>query len=438
MTTVVALKEQERAGKAGARRAAPPPVGERSWWAPRWRCLPSAPTPMRRRLAQTRSGGGEAGAPLLPTPLATSVQAGGGTWATVAMGDLGQPLDTFWQLLFRPSRASSWSDRVEATAVATNGGLVLASGSNSLVVGVRPSNNLTFSPLISTSDGGRSWSNGLLNQGLVSRPQALASARTGARWRSSRVAREPKCSGTPKIFRPGSPSRRSGHWRPPPRAAPAGRVPSRLSGTSRARPSSGRIATAVGRPGSSCNEGAPGIWPARPSAPGKSGPRSWAYCRPTCGLTALLELASATGSSGSTTSGFERTLVAAWANAKGAWRTSAPLVLGRGDRLVSFGATPTSGVFALIAAPDGRKELVAAPGLAPRAKGEAGAGWRRLPAPPQTTATVAYLPGGTVDALAVSKTVLTVWALAPSSASLSAKWVKGQVLNVPVQFGSSS
>ena len=149
---------------------------------------------------QTRSGGGGAGAPLLPTPLATSVQAGGGTWATVAMGDLGQPLDTFWQLLFRPSRASSWSDRVEATAVATNGGLVLASGSNSLVVGVRPSNNLTFSPLISTSDGGRSWSNGLLNQGLVSRPQALASARTGARWRSSRVAREPKWSGTPRSF----------------------------------------------------------------------------------------------------------------------------------------------------------------------------------------------------------------------------------------------
>ena len=63
-----------------------------------------------------------------------------------------------------------------------------------------------------------------------------------------------------------------------------------------------------------------------------------------------------------------------------------------------------------------------------------GAEWRYLPAPPQATATVAYLPGGTVDVLAVSKTVLTVWALAPGAA----RWVKGQVLDVPVQFGSSS
>ena len=37
-----------------------------------------------------------------------------------------------------------------------------------------------------------------------------------------------------------------------------------------------------------------------------------------------------------------------------------PTGLGRGDRLVSFGATPTGGVFALIAAPDGQKELVVA------------------------------------------------------------------------------
>ncbi len=109
-----------------------------------------------------------------PTPLATSVRAGGGTWATVAMGDLTQPLNTFWQLMFRPDGSSTWSDRVEATAVATNGGLVMATGANSLMVGVRPSNDLTFSPLISTTNGGRSWSNGLLDQGLAARPRSLA------------------------------------------------------------------------------------------------------------------------------------------------------------------------------------------------------------------------------------------------------------------------
>ena len=93
-------------------------------------------TPTRRRASaaaaapSANAGAGPTSLPTslaLPTPLATSVPAGGGTWATVAMGDLGQPLNTFWQLLFRPAGTNSWSDRVEATAVATNGGLVLAS-----------------------------------------------------------------------------------------------------------------------------------------------------------------------------------------------------------------------------------------------------------------------------------------------------------------------
>ncbi len=438
MTTVVALKEQERAGKAGAPTRRPSSGRRTVMVGAAVAVLALSAYSDASASGQTRSGGGGAGAPLLPTPLATSVQAGGGTWATVAMGDLGQPLDTFWQLLFRPSRASSWSDRVEATAVATNGGLVLASGSNSLVVGVRPSNNLTFSPLISTSDGGRSWSNGLLNQGLVSRPQALASGPDGSALaivqggEGAQVVRDTKDLSA---------------WQPVTTVRALASTPSSRACGPSAITSVGYL-SGQAVIGTNCDRGGKaGIFMEREGTWRLAGPplgsrqeraQVLGLLPSNVGLTALLELASATGSSGSTTSGFERTLVAAWANAKGTWRTSAPLVLGRGDRLVSFGATPTSGVFALIAAPDGRKELVAAAGLGPGAKGEAGAGWRHLPAPPQTTATVAYLPGGTVDALAVSKTVLTVWALAPSSASLSAKWVKGQVLDVPVQFGSSS
>ncbi len=115
----------------------------------------------------------------VPTPLATSVRASGGTWATVAMGDLGQPLNTFWQLMFRPDGSGKWTDHVEATATATNGGLVLAGGGGPLIVGVRPSHDLTFSPLISTTNAGRSWSNGLLDEGLASRPEALAAGPGG-------------------------------------------------------------------------------------------------------------------------------------------------------------------------------------------------------------------------------------------------------------------
>ena len=116
-------------------------------------------------------------APSIPTPLATSIQTSAGTWATVAMGHLDEPLNTFWQLFFRPTGSASWSNQVKATAVATNGGLVLASpGGPGLLVGVRPTNLLTFSPLIYTSDAGRSWSTGLLADGLAARPDALAAA----------------------------------------------------------------------------------------------------------------------------------------------------------------------------------------------------------------------------------------------------------------------
>ena len=152
-------------------------------------------TATARRLARDRRpefGGQSSGAQPLPTPLATSVQAGGGTWATVAMGDLSQPLNTFWQLLFRPDGSAAWSDRVEATAVATNGGLVLAGGGNALVVGVRPSTSCTFSPLISTTNAGRSWSNGLLGQGLAPHPAALANGPTAGRWPSWKAGRGTK------------------------------------------------------------------------------------------------------------------------------------------------------------------------------------------------------------------------------------------------------
>ena len=116
----------------------------------------------------------------IPTPLATSVQTSAGTWATVPMGNLEQPLNTFWQLFFRAPGAVLWSNKVEAAATATNGGLVLASSqSRSVIVGIRPSARLTYSPLISTSDAGRSWSDGLVTEGLAARPDALAADASG-------------------------------------------------------------------------------------------------------------------------------------------------------------------------------------------------------------------------------------------------------------------
>ncbi len=120
------------------------------------------------------------GGPTVPTPLATSIHSGAGTWVTLPMGNLSQPLNTFWQLFFQPTGTTFWSDKVKATAVATNGGLVLASAVDQpFVAGVRPSHLLHFSPLISTDDAGISWSSGLLPEGLAASPGALSTESSG-------------------------------------------------------------------------------------------------------------------------------------------------------------------------------------------------------------------------------------------------------------------
>ena len=57
--------------------------------------------PCGLHLGSHTAGGAAAGAPTLPTPLATSLQTADGTWATIPMGRLDEPFNTFWQLLFK-------------------------------------------------------------------------------------------------------------------------------------------------------------------------------------------------------------------------------------------------------------------------------------------------------------------------------------------------
>ena len=94
----------------------------------------------------------------IATSLATSIETSAGTWAVVPMGHLDQPLNTFWQLFFRAKGATRWSDYASALAVATNGGLLVATpNGRSLVVGIRPANLLDYSPLLVTANNGRTW-----------------------------------------------------------------------------------------------------------------------------------------------------------------------------------------------------------------------------------------------------------------------------------------
>lgn len=355
-------------------------------------------------------------APSVPTPLATSVQTAAGTWATIPMGRLGQPLDTFWQLMFRPAGAVSWSNQVEATATATNGGLVLSSGGRSLVVGVLPSVDLTFTPLVATSDSARSWSTGLITAELAARPDALATG-TGGQALALINGR-----GSAQVLRAmGDLST----WR------------SLVTQSSLARAVAGRSCalgalTAVGYArgqaviGGSCGRpGVVGLFALQGGAWHLVGP---ALPRPLAGsdveVLALRTTGGGTSALLAVVNGSETSLVAGWSAGGTRWATSVPIRLSPGQEVASFGPADRNSFFVLLQEASGKEALIV---------GGNTAGWRDLPPPPSGTATVAF-GRGTVDALSTKGTVLTIWSLGPRAY----RWGPRQVIHVPVQFGSSS
>ena len=106
--------------------------------------------------------------------LNTSLDTAAGTWAAVVMGGSAAQDNNFWQLFIRPVGSTRWK-LVTPPGTADNGGLVLAGGGRALVTGFRPSQDLTYSPLIQTSDGGAAWTAlNPLDAALASTPDALA------------------------------------------------------------------------------------------------------------------------------------------------------------------------------------------------------------------------------------------------------------------------
>lgn len=355
----------------------------------------------------------------LPTPLSTSVDTAQGTWATVPMGHLDDPLNTFWQLFFLPIGGTSWSDQVQATAVATNGGLVLApAGARSLAVGVRPSNQLTFSPIVATANGGHSWANSLIPQGLAANPDALAAGPSGqaAALVNNHVE-------TQVLTSTGDLS----NWQllatqVALASSPGGRACSVLSLAAVAyQAEQAVVAASCARPGvvGLLTQDAAGwqlVGPALPASLSGDSVQVLALRSTTSGLVTLLALSGATG----------KVLAAAWSNAiTRTWSLSPPLGLAPAEQVTSFGPAPGGGLFVLQSGPPGEQlDVIAGPDTA----------WRPVASPPRGTATVAFTSPTTVDALVVDSTVLSVWTL-PSGA---AGWVRGQVLDVPIQYGSSS
>ncbi|HEY6309325.1 MAG TPA: hypothetical protein VIY52_00745 [Streptosporangiaceae bacterium] len=338
-------------------------------------------------------------------PLATSLVTAQGTWAVAVMGGSAASENNFWQLFVRPTGASRWS-LATPEGVADNGGLVAAGGARgtSLLVGFRPSQDLTFSPLATSSDTGKNWTPGLLDADLADVPDAIA---VGPSGRVLALLHD----GSIEVAAAAA-AATAGQWsRLTTLGALAASAPGRGCGLVAVNavsfgqnqdPVAGGSCVRRGVAGVFADNG--GTWqaagPAMPTGFDGDQVQVLGLASTTQGQAALLE---AGGS-----------LLAAWSDGA-SWTVSAP-VTASGIRASGFG--PGGSAWVLLGG--GRAETIAAPG----------GSWHPLPAAPSGTATLAPGTGG-YDALAVAGSRLTVWQLG------SAGWANVQAINVPIVYGSS-
>ncbi len=345
--------------------------------------------------------------------MATSIASGGVSWAVLPMS--ADP--PFWEVFARAGNSGTWR-LVTPPGVADNGGLVAAAGgAASLAVAVRPSQDLVFSPLAQTADGGASWSpGGPIDAAVAASPDALAahgghlaallsdgaieaSADAGASWST--------------VAKPGAIA-----------ASPAGKG---CGGAVRVRSISFGITGTDLVAGGTC--GTSGTTAMFAYSPGGwqrlSLPVSGQVVRLTDGM-ALVRGKSGLAALWRAAGWYAYAPLAASAPqpAAAGWVQSAPLP--RPGAVVASGTLSPAGAWVLLAGR--RAATVSAPGAAPGRPQ-----WQPLPAVPAHTAVLASGPGGAVDALAASGQTLTVWRLAANATA----WSHAQRISVPVQPGSS-
>ncbi len=356
---------------------------------------------------------GHAGAPAAAPAqsLAYSEATSEATWAALPMGAASGP-NEFWQLFLLPTGQHTW--RLDTPPdIATNGAIELGGLSGtSLVVGIRPSLYLGYSPVSLTDNAGATWTAGPPAQGLASVPDALAATGQGSHILALTTTGEVSTA-----------------------AATATRWTRLTTETSLAATSAGRACgvdqlTAVGySPASaplvaaSCRKpGQAGIFTLADGTWRSDGPALPAQLSgSTVAVVRLVTSADQTTALLLATDGTRRELIAASVGDDGRWTTSAPLDLGASAiRTTSFGA---AGAIALLLS-NGRAEILAD-----------GAGtWKQTePIPSGTSATIGLPGDGQADALTASGSLLTVWQLAAGG-----QWVKAQTIKVPIQYGSSS
>ncbi len=349
-------------------------------------------------------------APPPPPGLATSLVTPGGTWAVAVLGGSAAQHDNFWQLFLRPAGSMAWR-LVTPPGVASNGGLVMAApGGPSLIVGFRPSQDLAFSPLATTSDNGSRWSSGVLDAGLADVPDALAAAPGGGRFLALLAGR--RIDQARDGAAPWSPLASLRALA----AAPAARrcSPDALTAVSFAPSGDPLAAASCARPGTAgIFSYAAGTWHAAgPVMPAPLARRRIQVLRltgTTSGEVALL----------AARSGRSADVLAAWTRDGTHWTVSGPL--NAGTSMVRASGFAAGAAWVLLAS-----------GQADTISGRSAA-WRRLPAPPAATGALAFGPAGSVNALAARGSRLADWRLGRGART----WRQAQVLDVPVQYGSS-
>jgi hypothetical protein len=353
---------------------------------------------------------GAAGLP--PIPLASSTDGSGSTWATVAMGHLDDPLNTFWQLVALTG-GSSWQVATPP-GVASNGGLVAATLPSSVLAGFEPSQDLRFSPLARSTDQGSVWAPGLLPAGLARVPEALAESDAGHSLALLRTSAG-TVVGTSGDLSTWTSVTSANQLASLP--GPRGCHLSRLTAV-------GFDSAGAPLVGASCSRGGQaGIFVSTPSGwesvgpgvpDGGSGPTE---------VIRLVQTATATGALVVAGQGGSARLMALWsANDLRTWTVSAGQSLDGGSPL-STGTTPDGGFVVATEGPDGsRSASVIASGATE---------WQPLARPPSGTASVTATPDGGYDALVPEQSTLVVFGLGGTG------WGRVQSLRVDIQYGSS-
>jgi len=390
-----------------------PETGAPTRWRRTCRAAASAAAAAVSAGALALAAAGPATAAATLAPLAGGAATASGSWAVVAVGHLSDPLNTFWQLLFLGGAGGRWK-LVTPPGVADNGGLTGAfPASGPVTIGVEPSQELGFSPLARSSDGGAHWATGLVPSGLAAVPDALAVSA------GSVVALTRAHGGTVLASTwPGASwvqvTTRASLVTVPGACAPVrlGAVAVSASGT----PFVGATCVQRGRVGVFTRTGA--RWQ-------QIGPR---LGTPLAGSAAtllrltvvgqqLVALAETTGRGGGA-------LVVLWRPvAGGAWTVSAPWPVSTSSGPLVSAVGPGVAYVVLLGTPGAPTPVsIAGPGR----------GWTPLPAAPVGTAALAPVAGG-VDAFSVKGARVTVSALDAGAHG----WQRLQVLDVPLAYGSS-